>query len=72
MAGFGVSAFGGSTVETGTDLPGSSVIYGARLSLSIGVMGVAVSFVLGIVIGGASGYLGGGSKSWMFLVLHLG
>lgn len=30
--GFGVSAFGGSPVETGTDLPGNNMIYGARVS----------------------------------------
>lgn len=30
--GFGVAAFGGSPVETGTDLPGNSTIFGARLS----------------------------------------
>lgn len=30
--GFGVAAFGGAPVETGTDLPGNSTIYGARLS----------------------------------------
>jgi hypothetical protein len=32
MAGFGLSGFGGSPVETGTDMPGNSLIYGARLS----------------------------------------
>lgn len=32
LAGFGISGFGGSPVETGTDLPGNNVIYGARLS----------------------------------------
>ncbi|GAA3743989.1 ABC transporter permease [Salinactinospora qingdaonensis] len=37
----------------------SRLIYGTRVSLSIGLMGVAVTFVLGIVLGGASGYYGG-------------
>ena len=32
MKGFGISAFGGAPVETGTDLPGNSTIYGGRLS----------------------------------------
>ncbi len=37
----------------------SRLIYGTRISMSIGLVGVAVSFVLGIVIGGVSGYFGG-------------
>jgi hypothetical protein len=32
MGGFGLSAFGGSPVETNIDEPGNNVIYGARLS----------------------------------------
>ncbi|NLG12252.1 MAG: ABC transporter permease [Elusimicrobia bacterium] len=47
----------------GTDNHGrdvfSRVLYGARVSLSIGVIGVAVSFILGLLVGGASGYFGG-------------
>jgi peptide/nickel transport system permease protein len=35
------------------------MIYGARVSLSIGVVGVIASLVLGIVLGGISGYYGG-------------
>jgi len=37
----------------------SRTIYGSRISLSIGFVGVAISFVLGLVIGGISGYFGG-------------
>ena len=37
----------------------SRVVFGARVSLSIGLIGVILSFVLGIGIGGASGYFGG-------------
>ncbi len=29
---FGISAFGGAPVETGSDIPGNNVIYGARIS----------------------------------------
>jgi peptide/nickel transport system permease protein len=35
------------------------VVYGARISLSIGLVGVFLSLILGIVIGGISGYFGG-------------
>jgi peptide/nickel transport system permease protein len=37
----------------------SRVIYGARISLSVGLLGIAVSFLIGITVGGASGYFGG-------------
>ena len=37
----------------------SRIIYGTRISVSIGLIGVALSLVLGIVLGGISGYFGG-------------
>jgi peptide/nickel transport system permease protein len=37
----------------------SRVVYGSRISLSIGLVGVFLSLVLGIIIGGISGYFGG-------------
>ena len=37
----------------------SRIIYGARASLSIGLVGVTFSLVLGILFGGLSGYYGG-------------
>ncbi|MFW5777386.1 MAG: ABC transporter permease, partial [Spirochaetota bacterium] len=37
----------------------SRILYGARISLTIGLVGVALSFILGIVIGGVSGFYGG-------------
>jgi len=46
------------TDRLGRDLL-SRMIHGGRLSLSIGLVGVALTFVLGIVLGGVSGYFGG-------------
>ncbi len=37
----------------------SRVCYGARISLSIGLVGVFLSLILGIILGGISGYYGG-------------
>jgi peptide/nickel transport system permease protein len=54
---------GGTLFLLGTDRLGrdilSRIIYGARISLTIGLIGIAVSFALGIVIGGLAGYYGG-------------
>ncbi len=37
----------------------SRILYGARISLSIGLIGVAISFSIGLLIGGIAGYYGG-------------
>jgi peptide/nickel transport system permease protein len=37
----------------------SRILYGARISLSIGLVGVILSLVLGVLLGGVSGYYGG-------------
>jgi peptide/nickel transport system permease protein len=37
----------------------SRLIHGARISLSVGLVAIAVTFVLGVTIGGISGYCGG-------------
>lgn len=59
---FGV-AEGGTLFLMGTDGLGrdlfSRIIYGSRVSLSIGLVGVVLSLFLGILLGGASGYFGG-------------
>jgi len=37
----------------------SRLIYGSRISLSVGLVAIAVTFLLGVSIGGLSGYVGG-------------
>jgi peptide/nickel transport system permease protein len=41
----------------------SRLLYGGRVSLSIGLVGIAISFPLGMLIGGISGYFGGAIDS---------
>ncbi len=44
--------------STGRDVF-SRLLYGARVSLSIGFVGIAITLVAGFIIGGLSGYFGG-------------
>ena len=37
----------------------SRIIYGTRVSMTIGLVGVTLSLVLGVILGGVSGYYGG-------------
>jgi peptide/nickel transport system permease protein len=44
--------------DTGRDV-WSRLLYGAQVSLTVGVVGIAISFTLGLLLGGVSGYFGG-------------
>ena len=54
---------GGTFFLLGTDRLGrdmfSRIVYAARISLTIGIIGIALSFVLALVLGGLAGYYGG-------------
>lgn len=53
----------GTLFLLGTDRLGrdmfSRIVYGARISLTVGLIGIFISFALGLVIGGIAGYYGG-------------
>ncbi len=49
----------------------SRLLFGGRISLSIGLIGVAISFPLGMLIGGISGYFGGWTDSVLMRVVEV-
>lgn len=59
---FGVEE-NGTLFLLGTDRLGrdmlSRIIHGTRISLTVGLIGISVSFVLALIMGGVSGYYGG-------------
>jgi len=54
---------GGTLFLLGTDKLGrdmlSRLLYGGRISLTVGLIGVGLSFFLGLLLGGVAGYFGG-------------
>lgn len=53
----------GTLFLLGTDRLGrdvlSRIVYGTRVSLTVGLIGIIISFVIGITVGGLAGYYGG-------------
>lgn len=56
-------AANGQLFFLGTDRLGrdvlSRILYGARISLTVGLVGIIISFTMGLTIGGLAGYYGG-------------
>jgi len=49
----------------------SRLLYGGRISLSIGLVGVAISFPLGMLIGGISGYFTGATDAFLMRLVEV-
>ncbi|HEY0945301.1 MAG TPA: ABC transporter permease [Opitutaceae bacterium] len=49
----------------------SRLVYGARISLSVGLVAIAVTFVLGVTLGGLSGYAGGRTDNVIQRVIEI-
>lgn len=60
----------GNAFLLGTDRLGrdvlSRILYGARISLTIGLLGISISFLIGLTLGGIAGYYGG----WIDLLVQ--
>lgn len=49
----------------------SRLLYGSRVSLSIGLVGVAITFAIGMVLGGVSGYFGGKTDDFIMRICEM-
>jgi len=49
----------------------SRICYGARISLTVGLIGVFISFTLGLIVGGISGYFGGLTDTLLMRLVEL-
>jgi peptide/nickel transport system permease protein len=60
---FGSDSFGRDVV--------SRLLYGAQISLTVGIVGIAISFTLGMLLGGIAGYFGGFADTIIMRVTEL-
>ncbi len=49
----------------------SRILYGSRISLSIGLIGVGISFSIGLIIGGIAGYYGGRIDNFLMRLVEM-
>lgn len=56
--------------EIGRDIL-SRVLYGAKYTMSIGIIATAVSFTLGVIVGSIAGYFGGAVDSFLMRFLDI-